>query len=426
MRELLVTAFKKGCGTVLVFLKWIFMAGVVGLFAGAVGCLFNFGIEWATGMREQNGWLLFLLPAGGVAIAFIYKFCGREHDKGTNAVLAAIHNNERITILTAPLIFISSIITHLFGGSAGREGAALQLGGSIGEQVGRWFRLDDKDSRLIVMCGMSGAFSALFGTPVTAAVFSMEVVSVGVMYYAAVVPCIVSAGVGYLLSVWVGLAPTRFTILEFPPLAAVPLLQALALGILCAGLSYLFCYALQAARYGYERFLPNVYLRAAVGGALVIALTLLVGTRDYNGAGGPVIAEAMAGNANPAAFLLKILFTAVTLGAGFKGGEIVPVLFTGSTFGAFAGRLLGMHPSFGGGIGMAALFCGVTNCPISSMLLSMELFGGQGVLFFAVACAASYMLSGYCGLYSEQRIIYSKTKTELRKQEGASHPGNGR
>ena len=335
-----------------------------------------------------------------------------EKDQGTNLVLIAVREAEPMRLRTAPLIFVATILTHLVGGSAGREGAALQLGGSLGAWLGRVVHLDAKDRRVMVMCGMSAAFSALFGTPLTAMLFSMEVVSVGVMYYAALVPCTVSALTAFQVAQAMGLhqSPGYEIGLE-AALGPVTMVQAAALGILCALVSILFCQAVHTAPKVYARFLPNPLLRAAAGGALVLVLTLLVGSQDYNGAGDAVIRRMLAGETIPAAFLLKILFTALTLGAGFRGGEIVPALFTGAAFGTLAGPLLGLPHGFGGALGMAAVFCGATNCPLTSLMLAFELFGGGSLPLCALCCGVSYMLSGYYGLYSEQKIVYSKFRT---------------
>lgn len=396
----------------IVFTKWVLYACVIGVFVGAVAVAFHMGIDWATGLRAAHPWVIWLLPVGGAVIVLMYRLCGMEKDQGTNLVLVAVREAQPLKLRTAPLIFLATILTHLVGGSAGREGAALQLGGSLAAYVGRGIGLDEKDSRVMVMCGMAGAFSALFGTPLTAAVFAMEVVSVGVMYYAAMVPCLVSAMVGLMVAEWCGVGAHGYTITGIPELSAAAMLRVGALGVLCAILSIWFCKAMHAAPKLYAKFQPDPMLRAVVGGVLVLVLTLAVGSQDYNGAGDALIRRMLAGEDIPEAFLLKILFTAVTLGAGFRGGEIVPILCTGAAFGTVMGPLLGLSQSFGGAVGMAAVFCGGTNCPLSAILLSYELFGGQGVPLYALGCGISYMLSGYYGLYSEQKIVYSKFRTE--------------
>ncbi len=409
----------------IVFLRWLIFATVIGLVAGVVSTAFYYAFHWATETRSAHPWLLWLLPVGGAAIVLLYRVCGMAKDGGTNLVLTNVRENAALPLRTAPLIFISTIVTHLVGGSSGREGAILQIGGAISSCIGRLVRLDEKDSRVITMCGMSAAFAALFGTPLTAAFFAMEVVSVGVMYYAAIVPCVLSAVVGLSVAHFLGVPGTSFDLQGIPNLAPLSLLQAIGMGILLALLSILFCKTMFLVSRQYKKWFPNSLLRVLVGSVLVIAITYVIwiwnpGTYDYNGAGEAVIHAAIEGHARPEAFLLKILLTALTLGAGFKGGEIVPVFFTGATFGCVAAPLIGLHPSFGAGLGMVGLFCGVTNCPLSSLLLALELFDGSGGLFpgqslclFAVTVAVSYMLSGYYSLYTEQKILYSKLRPEF-------------
>ena len=395
------------------FVKWIIIAAVVGAFVGIVGVFFHICVEKATEIRVEMPWLIWLLPIGGAAIVFLYKKTGMEKDRGTNLVLDAVRSNEPLNIKTAPLIFVSTVITHLFGGSSGREGAALQIGGSIASYVGTHIKLDEKDQRIITMCGMAAGFSALFGTPVAAVVFAMEVVSVGVMYYSAIVPCIIASAVGaYIASVF-DIAPTSFSIIgSIPTIELLTIFTVIVLAVLCAAVSMLFCLTLKKTHKLYDK-IPNKTVAAIVGGLAVAILTFIIGTTDYNGAGMDVIGRAVAGEAEYEAFILKIIFTALTLGAGFKGGEIVPTLFVGATFGNVAGKLLGLGGSFGAGLGMAALFCGVTNCPLTSLILSIELFGTEGLIYYAVACAVSYKLSGYYGLYSAQKIVYSKHRPEF-------------
>jgi H+/Cl- antiporter ClcA len=312
----------------------------------------------------------------------------------------------------APLIFISTVITHLLGGSAGREGAALQLGGSIGYRIGNLFRLDEKDMHLIILCGMSSVFSALFGTPITATVFAMEVVSVGVIYYSGFIPCIISSLTAFQVSLLFGINPVKFSLGVIPGPTLSVIIKTIILAILCAVISIIFCIALHKTHMLLVKLLSNDYIRIAIGGFAIIILTFLLRTGDYNGAGMDVITRAMNGNAKPEAFILKIVFTAITIGAGYKGGEIVPTFFIGATFGCLIGNLIGLNPGFSAAIGLVALFCGVVNCPISSIFLSVEIFGSQGLILFVIACGVTNMLSGNYGLYSSQKLIYSKLKAE--------------
>lgn len=391
--------------------KWLVVATVTGLVGGAVGSLFHHGVDYATQLRMLCPWLLYLLPAAGVLITAFYRWMHTQ-GIGTNAVIDAVHQGYDIPIRLIPAIFFGTILTHLCGGSAGREGAALQIGGDLGEHIARMFRLDDKDMRLGTLCGMSALFSALFGTPLAATFFSLEVISVGVLYYAGFIPCITSALVAYWLSLRMGVAPMRFAV-SAPELSAGILIRTAGLAVLAALVSILFCEVLHRTERGVEKLTENSYLRAVLGGCVIIALTLVLGCCDYNGAGMDVINAAIAGEAKPLAFLWKILFTAITLSCGFKGGEVVPTLFIGATFGCTAGALLGLPAPFAAAVGMVCLFCSAVNCPIASIILSVELFGAEGILCFAVACAVSYVLSGYRGLYSSQTILYSKLRAEF-------------
>lgn len=392
------------------FFKWIALSILIGVVSGGAGTLFYFAVRTATTLRMAHGWLLWLLPLGGLAIVFLYRAGNIIEPKGTNLVIEAVRSPEPVPFIMSPLIFISTTLTHLFGGSAGREGAALQLGGSLGYRIGRLFRLDERDLHVVTMCGMAACFSALFGTPLTSTIFVMEVVTVGVMYYAALVPCTVASIVAAGISQSFHAVPTQFAVTGTPQIGIVPLLQVSLMGILCALVSILYCFVMQGIGLLYRRKIPNQYLRAVVGGALVILLALIFG-RDYLGMGSNVIAASFLHSARPEAFLLKLVFTALTLGAGYRGGEIVPAFFVGATFGSFFGTLIGLTPSFGASIGFMAVFCGVTNCPLTAFVLSVEVFGEQGILYYLLAAGISYMLSGYSGIYSKQRILYAKHKS---------------
>lgn len=393
----------------LAFVKWILFALLIGCLVGVVGSLFHHAIDWGTALREAHWWLIFLLPVAGVLIVASYQLTRMTDDRGTEFVIASVREGKPLRFRTAPLIFLGTVLTHMTGGSAGREGAALQLGGCISGSLGRVLKLDAKDERIITMCGMSAGFSALFGTPLAAAVFAMEVESIGVMYYAALVPCVLSALIANLISSLLGVQSTSFTLSVIPDFTVISLLQVLALGILFGALASIFCRCMHVGGYLYQK-VQNPYLRVALGGVLVIALTLIEGSGDYNGAGMAVITRALAGTAVPWAFLLKIIFTVITLGAGYKGGEIVPCFFVGATFGCVMAPLIGMDAGFGAALGMVAVFCGVTNSPMTSILLGYELFGGEGLALMALSAAVSYLLSGYSGLYHEQKILYSKTE----------------
>lgn len=392
-------------------IKWVVFSIISGIVVGTTGTIFYFSMSFVTGLRSDYPWLVLFLPVGGLLIAGAYHLMWDENDTGTNLVLSAIHSGDHLPLRMAPLIFVSTLITHLFGGSAGREGAALQLGGSIGNGIGRLFRFDEKDKHIMIMCGMSAAFSALFGTPMAAAIFSMEVVSVGIMHYSALVPCVVASLTAHGIATKAGAAAETFFIEELPAFEVMTAVKITVLAILCALVSILFCIMLHIAEHFYKKYFKNPFLRAFVGGCIVVLLTVLVGNQNYNGTGLNIIEHCFDGTVRPEAFLMKILFTALTLGAGFKGGEIVPSFFTGAAFGCLFGNLIGFSPTLCAAIGMTSVFCGVTNCPITSLLISFELFGYDGMPYFLLAVAFSYMLSGYFGLYHSQKIMYSKFKT---------------
>ena len=396
----------------LTFLKWLIVAGVTGGVGGLVGSAFHLSVQWAANLRAAHPWLLWLLPVGGLAIAGLYHLCRMENEN-TNAIIDSIHFGDNVPLLLVPCIYLATVITHLFGGSAGREGAALQIGGSLGCYIGRLFRLDEKDMRLATLCGMSGVFSALFGTPLTATLFALEVISVGVFYYSALVPCVVSALIAFGISRLFGIPPTRF-LLTTEPVQVLLLLKVAGLAIVCSLMSILFCLTMHGTEHFLARRIPNGYLRIGLGGAVIVGLTYLVGTTDYNGAGVEILTRAIEeGSASPAAFLLKLLFTAITIGCGFKGGEVIPTFFIGATLGCVVGPLLGIPAGFAAALGLVCVCCVAVNCPIASIVLSVELFGSTELIYFALACGIAYMLSGYFGLYSSQKILYSKLKAEF-------------
>lgn len=413
MKEMFIRKCKSSLKYIKAFAKWGIISIIVGIVGGAVGTAFHKSVDLATEVRMQNSWLIYLLPLGGLAIVAIYRLCHVSTSMGTNRVIESVRTDKKVPILMAPLIFISTTITHLLGGSAGREGAALQLGGSIGYQFGRLFRLGEKDMHLIIMLGMSSMFSALFGTPLTAAFFALEVISVGVIYYAGLVPCLISSLVAYEVALFFKITPVRFDFVVFQPISVLMTVRVAVLGILCALVSIVFCTSVRKGVFYAEKYIKNDYLKALAGGAAIVLLTVVLGTTDYNGAGLDVITDAIAGNARLEAFILKIIFTAVTISAGFKGGEIVPTFFIGSTFGCVVGSLLGINPGFGAALGFVAMFCGVVNCPVASVFLALEVFGSEGILLFALICGVSYMMSGYYGLYSSQKIMYSKLEAKF-------------
>lgn len=403
---------KKTAEYVVNFFKWILLASLTGAVGGLIGSAFHLSIEYVTNLRSEHPKILLLLPVGGVVIAFLYKVTKMDKNGGTDFVISSVREKERVPFLMAPLIFVATVITHLFGGSAGREGAALQLGGAIGSQIGSIFKLNEKDMHLIIMCGMSGVFSALFGTPLTATVFAMEVISVGVVYYSSLVPSLTSSLVAFAVSRAFKIEPVSFNLSQVAQLNGKNVFLTVVLAAVCAVVGIAFCILMHLGHTYIPKYIKNPLIRAFVGGCVIIALTALVSNGDYNGAGMSIIEKTINGQAVPYAFALKMLFTAVTISCGYKGGEIVPTFFIGATLGCTVGGALGLPAGFSAALGLIALFCSCVNCPIASMILSVEMFGSQGFVFFGIVCAVSYVLSGYFSLYSTQKIMYSKVKAE--------------
>ena len=395
--------------------KWIAISIVIGLSVGFVSSIFSKSITMVTKFRLEHPWMLLGLPAAGLLTVFLYKAAGREGDHGTNTVIEAVRTQKPIPLVVTPLIVISTMLTHLFGGSAGREGAALQLGGSMASFTAEKLHMNESDAEIMIMAGMSAAFAALFGTPIAATILPMEFVSVGVLYYAALVPCVLSAFIAHSLAVYLKAATLQapYAVTDVPSLYSLAFPKVIILGIACAVVGIFFCISLHFCSTNFQKWIKNPYLRIAAGGAAVVLLALLLHTQDYCGVGREVILESFQGTAPPYAFILKIVFTCLTLCAGYKGGEIVPSFFIGASLGCLMSGFLGMPADICTACGMCGVFCAVTNSPISSILIALELFGGSGMGFFALCIAVSYMLSGYYSVFSAQKIVYSKTEARF-------------
>lgn len=402
-----------------VFGKWLLISIGIGLLVGSIGSLFGHTLIAVNGLRAQYPTILLTLPFGGLLIIFLYRFFKDNDDRGTNTVIHSLRSEDGIPFKMAPLVFVSTAITHLCGGSAGREGAAIQLGGSIANKLGKLIRLKEDDRHTIVMAGMSAGFSALFGTPMAAAVFSLEVVSVGIMHYSALVPCVAAAMVAHFVAKFLKVPPETFILSDIPAITPIAFGKMIVFAVLVAVVSTIFCLVLHRVEHLYEKYIKNQYIRIFVAGCLIILLTVILGTDEYLGSGMGIIEHVFHyGETDWYSFLLKMLFTALTLGAGFKGGEIVPSFCIGATFGCAVASLFGLPVELVAACGMVGVFCGVTNCPITSLLIAFELFGYDGMPYFLVTIAVSYMLSGYHSLYHEQKIVISKTQDCYVEENG--------
>lgn len=399
---------------ILAFFKWLLLSAALGAICGSVGSFFHKSIDLVTEFRMEHNWLVWFLPLAGMLTLLFYRACKVSFGTGTNLIIETVNTNEHVPVLLAPLIFVGTLLSHLFGASVGREGAALQLGGSIGHNFGELLRMDEDDVRVFSMCGMAACFSALFGTPLTAAVFVLEVIQVGMIRYNAFLPCVIAAYSASLTAGAWGVEPLSFALVHEIPSISLPVIgQVLLLAVLCALVSILFCISIHMSTFWSARLLKNPYLRIAAGGFLLAVVSALFSLYDYNGAGTHVIQNAVSGSARPEAFFLKILLTALCVGVGYRGGEIVPTMFVGATFGCLVGPFLGLNPDFAAALGLVALFCSVVNCPIASVFLAIELFGTIDLPLFVIAIAVSFVLSGYFGLYSSQKIFFSKIKQKI-------------
>ena len=392
------------------FIKALLVGALIGTAGGLIGAAFCHAIGWATAFRQAHSYIVWLLPLGGALIVLLYSINGlRPTD--TNGVLVAVRSAEPVPASTGPLIFIGTVITHLFGGSTGREGAALQLGGVLGWHISKLFRQTEKDSHLFVLTGMSAVFAALFGTPITAAIFALEVVSVGILQFSALVPCLCSALTAATIARALGV-PSESFFLPAMDFSWGNIGGALLIAIAAALMSIVYCLAMHKGHKAAQKFLPNPYLRILAAGFAVALISWLLGTDDYNGAGMAVIHRALEGEARAEAFAIKLVLTVITMACGYKGGEIVPAMFIGATMGCVLGSLMGLPAGLGAAIGLIAMFCGSLNCPLSGLLLGLELFGGELLPFYAIAAATGYMLSVNYGLFSKQKLMYSKLRPE--------------
>ena len=402
-------AFRRSGNYVRIFVRWCILSVIMGILGGLLGAVFHHALHFVTHIRSEHMWLIFLLPLGGLLTVTVYRMFGMQGNRGTNEIIDATLDGHPVSPMVAPSIFLATAITHLFGGSAGREGAALQLGGSTASMLAKLFRLKTEERKVMVMAGMSAVFAGLFGTPLTATLFCMEFESVGTVFSPALLPCFLSAFVASRVSGLMGVHAETHILTEAFHITLANCWQYLILAVLVSLLGIAMCWVFHQAEHFAAHHLPNPFVRILVGGAIVTVLTLLVGDHRFNGAGMDMALAAVSGNADWYSFLLKMLFTAVTLSAGFKGGEIVPTFCIGATFGCVLGGLLGLDGGMAAALGLIGLFCCATNSPLASIVLSIEMFGSTNLYLFAFVCVICFVLSGNSGLYASQIIQFSKS-----------------
>lgn len=384
------------------YILFTLVSVLIGALTGVVGSYFGILIKLATECRKLNPWLIYFMPIGAVLIYYFYNFTTGQKKADTNTVLKASENKAPIPKRMAFQIFISTVFSHLLGASVGREGAALQLGGSIGYNTGKLLKVRDEYLDIMVMSGMAGAFSSLLGVPLTAAILAIEISSVGMIHYKALVPVVFSSLTAKYVATQIGAPVFTFGQVDVPAITIPNLLKISLLGIILGMIAFLFIFAISYSNKLYSKIFKNPVIRGLIGGAIVLALTLIIGNQNYNGSSADLISIAVNGKTDGFSFLLKIIFTALSLAAGFKGGAIVPSFVIGSTAGCMLGSFIGIDPGFAATLGIGAVFCGVTNCPMAALLFCFELFGMNGMPFYLLAVSIAFVFSYEKSFYSAQ------------------------
>lgn len=395
--------------TITITLKWILICTLIGFFSGSASAFFLIALEWATNYREDNKWIIWLLPIGGLLIGLSYYYLGKSVVKGNNLLLEEYENPQKtIPLKMAPLVLFGTLLTHFFGGSAGREGTAVQMGGAIADQFTQIFKLDNSDRKIILILGISAGFASIFGTPLAGALFALEVV-----YFSKIsiksIPLSFLAGyiAYYTVEIW-QVKHTHYSIPFVPEMSLTNLLWVIIVSLLFGLAAMLFSRSTHFWGTLFSKTIHYPPLRPFVGGIVLATAFFFIGTSKYTGLGVPVIVEAFSNPNAPYDFLLKILFTGFTLGAGFKGGEVTPLFFVGATLGSALSLVVPLPIALLAGIGFVAVFSGATHTPIACTVMGMELFGIESSIYIAVACIIAYFSSGSVGIYKTQIVKGAK------------------
>jgi H+/Cl- antiporter ClcA len=406
---------KEQSALVRALVKWSLLGAWVGALSGSASAVFLLSLSWATGYREAHPGLLWGLPFAGVAIGLVYANYGKSVEAGNNLLLERIHNpNATIPFRMAPLVFISTVLTHLFGGSAGREGTAVQMGGTLANLVTGPLRLSPRDHRILIMSGISGGFGSVFGTPLAGTLFGLEVLTVGRMSYEALIPCFVASVVGDIVCRAWGVTHHVYSVAMIPQLTPQLWMLIVVASALFAGASFVFGELTHGIGHVAKAKIQRPWLRPLIGGCLIIALTYLVRSRAYLGLSLPLIEQSFTPQGVFwGAFALKILFTAITLGTGFKGGEVTPLFCIGATLGAAYARITGQPTAFFAALGFVAVFASAANTPLTCIAMGIEIFGAGMAVPLTAACIISYTLSGHRGIYLSQRVHTPKAHSVL-------------
>jgi len=396
--------------------QWIGIGSVVGVLCGAASALFLYLLGWATDFRNGHEFIIYALPIAGLAIGWIYERFGRSIEGGNNLIIDTIHDEgPQIPLRMAPMVLIGSVLTHLFGGSAGREGVAVQMGASLADVLSHRLKLTSSVRRQILAAGVASGIGSIFGTPIAGAVFGMEFITLGNMTYGALVPALVASVIGDMTTRALGIHRTVFPTPMHLDLTLLLLLKWLLFAIAMAATSIGFIELTHRIKKIFEKNSVRLPIRMFIGGILLIALWKLVGTSDYLGLGVPGILRAFHDPQLPIyAFAAKLVFTAVTIGAGYLGGEVTPLFFIGAALGNVMARLLGVPLDLGAGIGLAAVFAASANTPLALSIMAMELLGAPMFPHVVIVCVLAYLLSGHRSIYPSQRVIHSKSGKRLQ------------
>lgn len=390
--------------------KWLVLSIVIGTLAGSASAFFLHALHLAEDVRNDTNWLYLLLPVGGLIIGLIYHYFGSDVVKGNNQILEEFHSPKKIIPLKmAPLVLFGTVATHFFGGSAGREGTAVQMGGAIADQFTKWFKLSIDDRKIILIIGISAGFASVFGTPLAGAIFALEVLVIGKVRYEAILPSLLTAIVADQVCLLWGAGHASYIIPFVPEMNFANLGYSVISGILMGWVAWSFSKSHHVLTRIFKKWISYPPLRPVVGGIILVGIFTIPETSRYMGLGVPYIQDAFQNPAPEFAFGIKLLLTAFTLAAGFKGGEVTPLFYIGATLGNVLILVLPLPMALLAGMGFVGVFAGATNTPIACTIMAIELFGAEGTVYFAIACVTAYLFSGKSSIYTSQILGIEKS-----------------